>query len=232
MDQLDEPLSNDELDWLEDFLCTRYGVMEFDHDADVGVFDVAALDGYFTAIVSGPETIPPSLWLKDMDGEFETLWDSEEFFERVFSMMVRHMNSISSWLMADAPSHQPLYMLRQVRDGHYTLLEDWCDGYMRGIRINPHAWDLDVQEIKTALSAILIFGSAQSIPVLEAASEDDLKHLQRQVMPAVAAIHRYWLKRRSDPATVKTFSHDGPRPGRNDPCPCGSGKKYKKCCLN
>ncbi|MGD2055783.1 MAG: YchJ family protein [Gammaproteobacteria bacterium] len=24
--------------------------------------------------------------------------------------------------------------------------------------------------------------------------------------------------------------HDNPRPGRNDPCPCGSGKKFKKCC--
>ena len=24
--------------------------------------------------------------------------------------------------------------------------------------------------------------------------------------------------------------HEGPRTGRNDPCPCGSGKKYKKCC--
>ena len=24
----------------------------------------------------------------------------------------------------------------------------------------------------------------------------------------------------------------GPKVGRNDPCPCGSGKKYKKCCLN
>ena len=23
-----------------------------------------------------------------------------------------------------------------------------------------------------------------------------------------------------------------PKTGRNDPCPCGSGKKYKKCCLN
>jgi len=23
-----------------------------------------------------------------------------------------------------------------------------------------------------------------------------------------------------------------PKVGRNDPCPCGSGKKYKKCCLN
>ncbi len=29
------------------------------------------------------------------------------------------------------------------------------------------------------------------------------------------------------PAPVR---HDGPKVGRNDPCPCGSGKKYKKCC--
>ncbi len=29
---------------------------------------------------------------------------------------------------------------------------------------------------------------------------------------------------------VKTIKHDQPRVGRNDPCPCGSGKKYKKCC--
>ncbi len=29
---------------------------------------------------------------------------------------------------------------------------------------------------------------------------------------------------------VETFVHEGPKIGRNDPCPCGSGKKYKKCC--
>jgi preprotein translocase subunit SecA len=28
---------------------------------------------------------------------------------------------------------------------------------------------------------------------------------------------------------IKTFKHEGPKVGRNDPCPCGSGKKYKKC---
>ena len=28
----------------------------------------------------------------------------------------------------------------------------------------------------------------------------------------------------------KPVRHQGPRIGRNDPCPCGSGKKYKKCC--
>ncbi len=29
---------------------------------------------------------------------------------------------------------------------------------------------------------------------------------------------------------VKTIKHEEPKVGRNDPCPCGSGKKYKKCC--
>jgi uncharacterized protein YecA (UPF0149 family) len=29
---------------------------------------------------------------------------------------------------------------------------------------------------------------------------------------------------------VKTIVRDEPKIGRNDPCPCGSGKKYKKCC--
>jgi SEC-C motif domain protein len=40
-----------------------------------------------------------------------------------------------------------------------------------------------------------------------------------------------WLFARSvrmGPAPVKST---GPKVGRNDPCPCGSGKKYKHCCL-
>ena len=28
----------------------------------------------------------------------------------------------------------------------------------------------------------------------------------------------------------KTVRNEGPKVGRNDPCPCGSGKKYKNCC--
>lgn len=28
----------------------------------------------------------------------------------------------------------------------------------------------------------------------------------------------------------ETFVREAPKVGRNDPCPCGSGKKYKKCC--
>ena len=32
-----------------------------------------------------------------------------------------------------------------------------------------------------------------------------------------------------DDAAVKQIRRDEPKVGRNDPCPCGSGKKYKKC---
>jgi uncharacterized protein YchJ len=39
-----------------------------------------------------------------------------------------------------------------------------------------------------------------------------------------------WVKQDAAAALVKPV-RTGPKIGRNDPCPCGSGKKYKKCCL-
>ncbi len=41
------------------------------------------------------------------------------------------------------------------------------------------------------------------------------------------------MQEASDPsaqAPVKTIVNKAPKVGRNDPCPCGSGRKYKKCC--
>ena len=60
---------------------------------------------------------------------------------------------------------------------------------------------------------------------------DEIKHRQQR-----------WLKedreqeqKRFDQGNwrpVKTYVREQPKIGRNDPCPCGSGKKYKKCCMN
>ena len=36
----------------------------------------------------------------------------------------------------------------------------------------------------------------------------------------------------SSPDPVPTVRYSTPKPGRNEPCPCGSGRKYKHCCLN
>jgi preprotein translocase subunit SecA len=40
----------------------------------------------------------------------------------------------------------------------------------------------------------------------------------------------YIMSRGEDVPKNKTIKHEGSKIGRNDPCPCGSGKKYKKCC--
>ena len=40
----------------------------------------------------------------------------------------------------------------------------------------------------------------------------------------------YIMSRGEDTPANKTVKHEGEKVGRNDPCPCGSGKKYKKCC--
>ncbi|MBQ2938676.1 MAG: preprotein translocase subunit SecA [Clostridia bacterium] len=37
-------------------------------------------------------------------------------------------------------------------------------------------------------------------------------------------------KKITTPEYSQTVVNDGPKVGRNDPCPCGSGKKYKQCC--
>ena len=40
-----------------------------------------------------------------------------------------------------------------------------------------------------------------------------------------------WLYTRAVRSGPAPFKAAQPKPGRNDPCPCGSGKKYKQCCL-
>ena len=39
-----------------------------------------------------------------------------------------------------------------------------------------------------------------------------------------------WYFKEGQPGTAKPIVREGPRIGRNDPCPCGSGRKFKRCC--
>ena len=45
-----------------------------------------------------------------------------------------------------------------------------------------------------------------------------------------ARLARVW-PRAAEAETAGTYRKAGPAPGRNDPCACGSGRKYKKCCM-
>jgi uncharacterized protein YecA (UPF0149 family) len=43
---------------------------------------------------------------------------------------------------------------------------------------------------------------------------------------SVLAVYQYWIDKRITQAPVR---RGGSKVGGNDPCPCGSGKKYKSC---
>ncbi len=52
----------------------------------------------------------------------------------------------------------------------------------------------------------------------------------------IAARQKQWAEQDAadllSSAPIEPYIRDAPKVGRNDPCPCGSGKKYKKCCLD
>ena len=54
--------------------------------------------------------------------------------------------------------------------------------------------------------------------------EEEIEEIRERVP------HDYVLSRGEDIKTQATVKRGGEKVGRNDPCPCGSGKKYKKCC--
>lgn len=230
------PLSEEELGRLDEFLLDRLDMDDDTHDMDEGVLDVSELDGLFTAIVSGPAVIPPSQWLPVVWGDFEPEWDSEEEFGDIMSLMIRHMNGIAGALMDQPEDFNPLFLEREVEGTFYTIVDEWCYGYIRGIRLCEEQWIEAGDEINIMLTPILVFTSERGWEKLDKSTESEVENLQKAIRPAVQEIHAWWLARRQenggDILPDSPIQHKAPRVGRNDPCLCGSGKKYKKCCLH
>lgn len=53
--------------------------------------------------------------------------------------------------------------------------------------------------------------------------------ISEEEMKAMNKFQRECLIPMEVPPTMKQMSRKPPKVGRNDPCPCGSGKKFKKC---
>ena len=52
-----------------------------------------------------------------------------------------------------------------------------------------------------------------------------------RIQPAALRLYNYWVANPQQPEAKKPIVN-GSKVGRNDPCPCGSGKKFKSCCLH
>jgi preprotein translocase subunit SecA len=68
------------------------------------------------------------------------------------------------------------------------------------------------------------------------ARKDILNHIfklqiVREVEPVKQKVKNISYGASTDPTVRQQPIVTGNKTGRNDPCPCGSGKKYKKCCM-
>ena len=61
---------------------------------------------------------------------------------------------------------------------------------------------------------------------------DAIQHQEIGVMDEAATVAEMHSRTGGEGAKVKTIVKTEQEPGPNDPCPCGSGRKYKKCCRN
>jgi uncharacterized protein len=179
--------------------------------------------GLFAALFTGPQLVPPSAWLPKLIDD-DSFADAEEA-QRIIGVLMDLYNAVGRRLGAEDTRLVP-------KPDQTDAIEAFCAGYWAGVRLQPE-WEGDPRGMMLVFPLAVLAGEV---------SDDDLSE-DLQAMPDPAAwrqghrdrlfdhlmeLYQYWAPFRGRASgTVRATK---PRVGRNDPCPCGSGKKYKKCC--
>lgn len=232
----------EEVEFLDQFL--------FRDDAPEHCMDVTMLDGYLTAVVSGPELIMPSemlRWVWDTeDGQEGAHFKDQAEAEKVMGLIMKQWNAIAQTLTESPELYEPQIYERELDDGtHVPIIDEWCMGYHHGISIGGKAWDTLMLEQPELLSTVLLYGSPDGWAALELLNQDDSEHQAAAdgLGDTVRQVHAYWLAQRRQQKVsgqvqspirgantpLQPVRRDGPKLGRNEPCHCGSGRKYKHC---
>jgi uncharacterized protein len=192
--------------------------------ADLPVEDpilLTELDGYLTAIVVAPALSSIESWLPPLWGgtygetpPFEHPVDAQLFGDMV---LARH-NEIERDL--GRAKFQPIYDVDE-RSGD-IVWEDWIGGFEMAMVQRPEIWSAaaDGADGMRVLADVAFDRSALTAPEINEICD----HAPTTIAEAVAQLYRSRIR-------PEIAVEAGPtKIGRNDPCPCGSGKKHKRCC--
>jgi uncharacterized protein len=209
-------------------------------DGDLGLGPVerellAWTEGLLTAAAIGPELTYPHEWMHAVFGTDHVFEDIEQAQAAIAMLALMH-NKILDDLQGMGAEYAPVF-LDDAEDGDViAVAEQWADGFLAGLRLRAEAWR-PLLDSEQGLSLVPIFafltdgdGNAR---MFEAPAEKVAKARQEALAflgLGVFEVSEYWRvhAKRPEPASVAPFR----KVGRNEPCPCGSGKKYKKCCLD
>ena len=205
---------------------------------------IAELDGYVAALIVCPEMVLPSEWLPEFWGGEHEFADIDEA-EATIAAVMGHYNRIARELAEHPEDYAPV--LEIDPNGGETLWEPWIDGFERAMRLRPDAWEeialSDDEEAVASVSMIVAlndfyYGRSE----LTEEAEDKLDRMAPGLIPEFVRNLNAWTKSRqigkrgsSVAQPHVRFGREEPtefgrKVGRNEPCPCGSGRKYKRCC--
>ena len=225
-----------DLQWLQDLL--DFIPPEYDPMC------VAQLDGYLAALIVCPEPVPPPEWLPAIWGGDHAFADADEAEATIAAVMV-HYNRIAGDLAGRPEEYAPV--LEIDPDTDEPMWELWIDGFERAMRLRPDAWrEIALsgdEEASASASTILALNDIDhGRSELTEEAMDDLDGLAPELIPYLVVNLNAWTKSRDLdrwPGVAAGFpgALDGDDPpafgrkaGRNEPCPCGSGRKYRRCC--
>lgn len=195
------------------------------------------LDGFFAALACSPEQVPPEEYLAAALGREPGSPDAtatpqldEAQGRELKQLLEMHRQAVAGQLY-EGEGYAPV--LGFDEDGK-AQGNAWAIGFVRGMGMRPDAWDdlEEDEEFADTLDPVMRLVEEvdpdeehPSAPVSEAEREP----LMEAMFDAVMEIYDYFRARRERNLAPQTVRR-AVKVGRNDPCPCGSGKKYKACC--
>jgi uncharacterized protein len=209
------------------------------------------LQGFLFAIATSPELIRPSEWMPEVFGGGEAQYADLEEAQTILTAVTALYNEVNASVRSGEPALPADCRFR--RDVLANLAQDapvsgWSRGFLRGYQWLEEDWDGCVpdehdRDFGLMLMTLTFFASeplARSY-VKELGQQDltETASLFRKAFPNTLAefariarlIQQALLRHASRSAPMAPPPETtGRKVGRNDPCPCGSGKKYKKCC--
>jgi uncharacterized protein len=214
---------------------------------------IEEFDGLVAGLLICPDLISPRDWLPivfGQDGEDEKLpFDDADHANRVLALVMDHYNDVALTLMQHPERYRPLYPVDQ-RNGD-VVWEIWIEGFARAASLRPEAWQEPIEadsETADAMLGMLTLGEivmGEGERDMSEALVDKLTGAAPELIPDwVVTLYQWRIAKTKPGSKTKPASkpasiiEHAPRPvavpqrkvGRNEPCPCGSGKKYKKCC--
>jgi uncharacterized protein len=181
------------------------------------------------------------IWSEENEDEVErlTLAESAEIIMRVMD----HYCHVTE-LLLDAPDTYRPYLAGS--GDHLEAAAQWADGFRIGITLEPDAW-APLFADEDALSLLIVIFSLlrdQDMPEpmraespfrdMPADRRERMRRTAIEMLPEIVLSlhdHSLGLNEELDPGDDEPHVRAAPKVGRNDPCPCGSGKKRKTCCM-